>query len=492
MRGPIEEWAGDASPEWLAGQLAGQPGLVLLRTGMFDGPHTRCSFIAARPFLMFRSKGSRCEVTPAGGRGSRVHHGNPWQVLGDLMRHYELPGELDVPFPLGGCFGYWGYDLKNFVEPRLPRRAADDLQLPDCCVGFYDSLLAFDHHLGKAWIIATGLGPDGERTSGRVDSAIDFWRALGERGGTHGRSGFPAPGRVSDPCGSAVVATLSRGEFVSRVRRAQEYIRQGDIYQVNLALRLDSRAALDGWELYQRLAAVSPAPFSAYMDCGPLQVASSSPELFLRMSGREIRTRPIKGTRPRSADPTRDTQLACELQASAKERAELGMITDLLRNDLGKVSEFGRVTVPDLARLERFAQVQHLVSTVEGRLRPDLTHLDALASSFPGGSVTGAPKIRAMEVIDELEPVARGPYTGALGYLGFNGESQLSMVIRTAIRSGGRIHFHAGSGIVADSSPEAEYEETLAKAAGFLSCIGHTGRDSAAGLRANLYDCLPQ
>ena len=201
------------------------------------------------------------------------------------------------------------------------------------------------------------------------------------------------------------------------------------------------------------------------------QVVSSSPEQFLRLSGSHIQTRPIKGTRPRSADATRDAQLTYELQTSSKEMAELVMITDLLRNDLGRVCEFGSVQVPELVRLERFPQVQHLVSTVEGRLRPDITHLAALAACFPGGSITGAPKIRAMEIIDELEPVARGPYTGALGYLGFNRESQLSIVIRTAVCQGGKAFFHAGAGIVADSVPEAEYEETLAKARGFLAAL---------------------
>ena len=200
-------------------------------------------------------------------------------------------------------------------------------------------------------------------------------------------------------------------------------------------------------------------------------MASSSPELFLRLSGSHIQTRPIKGTRPRGADPTRDAQLAYELQTSAKELAELVMITDLLRNDLGKVCEFGSVQTPELARLERFAQVQHLVSTVEGRLRKDVTHLAALASCFPGGSITGAPKFRAMEIIDELEPVARGPYCGCHGYLGFNRESQLSITIRTAICKDGLAHFNVGAGIVADSNPEAEYEETLAKAAGFLAAL---------------------
>ncbi|MBC8000992.1 MAG: aminodeoxychorismate synthase component I, partial [Opitutaceae bacterium] len=274
------------------------------------------------------------------------------------------------------------------------------------------------------------------------------------------------------PPASAISSSLSRDQFLIAVDRAHRYIRAGDIYQVNLAQRLTATWSGSGWDLYQRLAAVSPAPFSAFVDCGDFQIASSSPELFLRLSGSHIQTRPIKGTRPRSADPVRDAQLTYELQTSAKEMAELVMITDLMRNDLGRVCEYGSIHVPELVRLERYPQVQHLVSTVEGRLRDDQTHYSAFASCFPGGSITGAPKIRAMEIIDELEPVTRGPYTGCIGYLGFNRESQLNIAIRTALCRDGLAHFHVGAGIVADSIPAAEYEETLAKARGFLAAVG--------------------
>jgi aminodeoxychorismate synthase component I len=282
-----------------------------------------------------------------------------------------------------------------------------------------------------------------------------------------------------------LLANLSRAKFIAAVELAQRYIRAGDIYQVNLSQRLTTPCSFSGWELFQRLSAVSPAPFSAFLDCGDFQIASSSPELFLRLSGPHIQTRPIKGTRPRDAGPTRDAQLAYELQTSTKELAELVMITDLLRNDLGKVCEYGSVQTPELARLERFAQVQHLVSTVEGRLRKDVTHLAALAACFPGGSITGAPKFRAMEIIDELEPLARGPYCGCHGYLGFNRESQLSITIRTAICKDGLAHFSVGAGIVADSNPEAEYDETLAKAAGFLAAINCRSRREEALLQSS-------
>jgi aminodeoxychorismate synthase component I len=261
---------------------------------------------------------------------------------------------------------------------------------------------------------------------------------------------------------------MSREQFVQAVRRALAYIRRGDVYQVNLSQRWSRAFNGDPWDLFASLTAISPAPFSAYQRWEDLAVISTSPEQFLRISGQAITSRPIKGTRPRSRDPDEDARLAYELQSSEKERAELVMITDLLRNDLGRVCEFGSVQVPELLRLERFSHVQHLVSTVSGRLRAGVSHLEALAACFPGGSITGAPKVRAMQIIDELEPVARGPYTGCLGYLGFNRESQLSILIRSAFIRGGQVHYHAGAGIVADSDPGSEHEETLLKARAFF------------------------
>jgi para-aminobenzoate synthetase component I len=538
MRPLIEETVSLHSPETLVEQLNGEPGVVLLRSAQFDSPQTRYSFVAARPFLTFRSAGSRCEWWSEPERpGSHIQFGNPWQVLDGLMSRYELLDEIDLPFPLGGCFGYWGYDLKNFVEPKLSRWTVNDLELPDCSVGFYDSLLVFDHRLPKTWIVSTGLDVDGSRSEEKARRRLGYWitklrRALNgpdvrestapvELSGTIAPlnpAGEPAPssstrgaqtvapspdsGKIPLPrgvgfrgarrddqsessllagagragwerrcCTRQIVSSFSRPDFIAAVECARRYIRAGDIYQVNLSQRLAALCSLTGWDFFQRLTAVSPAPFAAFLDCGDFQIVSSSPELFLRLSGPHIQTRPIKGTRPRSADPTRDAQLSYELQTSAKEMAELVMITDLLRNDLGKVCEYGSVQVPELVRLERYPHVQHLVSTVEGRLRSGVTHLAALASCFPGGSITGAPKIRAMEIIDCLEPVARGPYTGALGYLGFNRESQLSILIRAAVCHQGMAYFHVGAGIVADSAPSAEYQETLAKAGGFFATL---------------------
>ncbi len=490
MRPLLHEIQSAHTPESLAESLAHATGLVLLRTSSFDSPSARYSFVTANPFLTFRSFGSRCEITQLETRNSKLEtlptqFGNPWNLLDTLMSRCELLDEVDLPFPLGGCFGYWGYDLKNFVEPKLPRRAANDLELPDCHVGFYDSLVVFDHHLSKTWIVSTGLAPDGSRSEKRAGDRLEFWkekllRSLEEPVTPIQHQTLaqvpPLPGERAGVRGD-IRSNVLKADFLAAVTRAQNYIRTGDIYQVNLSHRLTAHLEISGWELHQQLSAVSPAPFSAFLDCDDasgncrFQLASSSPEQFLRMSGSQIVTRPIKGTRPRDTDPNRDAQLAYELQTSAKELAELVMITDLLRNDLGKVCEYGSVQTPDLARLEKFAHVQHLVSTVEGRLRPEVTHFAALASCFPGGSITGAPKIRAMEIIDELEPLSRGPYCGCHGYLGFNRESHLSITIRTAVCKDGLAHFNVGAGIVADSNSEAEYEETLAKAAGFLMAI---------------------
>jgi para-aminobenzoate synthetase component 1 len=489
---PIHEIPTSHSPESLLSRLRNERGTLLLRSasvpdamaaGSGHAASGRYSFLTARPFLTFRSAGLRCVVethayATAGAGGlsdpGGVHFGNPWRVLESLLARYELLDEVDLPFPLGGCFGFWGYELKNHLEPDLPRHAINDLEWADCHAAFHASLVAFDHALGKTFVISTGMLPDGSRSEASALADLDFWRRQLE---TTPRPADSARVRPASPEPMpAPASTLSRAGFLERVRAAQRYIRSGDIYQVNLSRRLTVPSRLTPAELFEALCTVSPAPFSACVDAADFQLVSSSPEQFLRLSGRRIQTRPIKGTRPRSPDPVRDAQLSYELQTSLKETAELVMITDLLRNDLGKVCEFGSVHVPEIVRLERYAQVQHLVSTVEGRLRPEVSHLAALAACFPGGSITGAPKFRAMEIIDELEPVTRGPYTGALGYLGFNRESQFSIVIRTALCRAGLAHFNVGAGIVADSVPEQEFEETEAKARGFFEALQFCAR----------------
>ena len=357
----------------------------------------------------------------ADGKGSSLLAANPVNVFrakADPATFPRLAEELDG-FD-GYAIGYFGYDLKNQIE-KLPARAADDLGLPDCWFGFYPDVLV-------------------QRAAPAVPATT-----------------LPRPGRPP-------VADRQREPFLQAVRRAQEYIAAGDIYQVNLSQRFQCAVTADAPAIYLALRETNPAPYAAYLDIGDAQILSSSPECFLKISGRQVTTRPIKGTRPRSADPA-------ELLRSPKDNAELLMITDLERNDLGKVCEFGSVRVTELRRVETYATVHHLVSTVTGTLRADVSHLDCVRACFPGGSITGAPKIRAMEIIDELEPVARGVYCGAIGYFGPGGESQFNIAIRTVVVKDGRATFHAGAGIVADSDPQAEYEETLAKAQGIFHAL---------------------
>ena len=281
--------------------------------------------------------------------------------------------------------------------------------------------------------------------------------------------------RLRETGGTAQISTFvplaSRAKFTSDVARIKEWIAAGHIYQANLSQAFVAEVTGDLFALYETLREASPAPMAAYLNLDGREILSSSPESFLRFSGRGIETRPIKGTRPRFADPDEDRRSAYELQTSAKEIAELVMITDLLRNDLGQVCEFGSVEVTDMLRLESLAQVHHLVSTVTGTLRPEIDALTALAACFPGGSITGAPKKRAMEIIRELEQAPRGIYCGAIGWLGYNGESAFNIAIRTLVRSGDRLVYQVGAGIVADSDPEKEYEETLHKAAGIRLAI---------------------
>jgi para-aminobenzoate synthetase component 1 len=340
--------------------------------------------------------------------------GDPFASLAEELRRY----------PQCTAIGYFGYDLKRFVED-VPSRAPDDLGLPDCWFGFYD----------KVELISDG----GTRS---VVSAAD--QRTRQR--------------------ASLRSNFTRESYRQAVGRAKEYIAAGDVYQVNLSQRFQCEVPATPLDVHLALEQANPAPYSAFLDIGDAQILSSSPECFLHIRDRQVVTRPIKGTRPRSVDPA-------ELLASPKDNAELVMITDLERNDLGRVCEFGSVHVPELVRVESYATVHHLVSTVAGTLRDDVSHLDCVRACFPGGSITGAPKIRAMEIIDELEPHARGVYCGAIGFFAPGGISQFNIAIRTVVRQGAQLTFHAGGGIVADSDPDAEYEETLTKAQGIINAI---------------------
>ena len=468
MRSRIESISNTIPVENLLASLADHPNVVLLHSSLQGHPDARFSFLAAFPMVTLRAYGADCHLYyPTTGKRLTVY-GNPWSIMDRLMQPFEVLEELDSPFPLGGCFGFWGYDLKHFVEPRLERRAFRKSSLPDAYVGLYASLVAIDHRDNKTWILATGFHADGTWSNVEATRQLDTWKKLLE---TSDKNQLPELDHPNPQSALTWHSHPGRESYLKSVQSSQRLIGQGDIYQVNLARELSANYRASPLAAYRHLQTMSPAPFSGFINEGSFQILSASPESFLKMDGPHIQTRPIKGTRPRGTDPQTDAQLAYELQSSEKERAELLMITDLLRNDLGRVCEFGSVTVPNLMQLERYPQVHHLVSTIEGMLKKDCSHLNALSSCFPGGSITGAPKIRAMEIIDSLEPETRGPYTGSMGYLGFNKTSRLNIIIRTAVKQGNQLSLHVGAGIVADSDPVAEYQETEHKAAGFFAAF---------------------
>lgn len=363
-----------------------------------------------------------------------------------------LPG---LPPFQGGVAGFLGYEYGRRLE-RLPPPRTDDLRLPDAWLGAYAWVIAWDHEAGRAWGIAQ------EGAAARLHEVVA--RLEGGSGRDDHRT-RPAP--------AAIRSGFSRAEYEAAVERVRQYILAGDIFQANLSQRFEAEWPGDAFDFYRALATVNPAPFSAFFRGNGFAIASASPERFLQVDpDGGVETRPIKGTRPRGATPAEDARLAAELLASAKDRAENVMIVDLLRNDLSRVCRPGSIEVPALYALERHPTVHHLVSVVTGRLEEGRTAVDLLRAAFPGGSITGAPKVRAMEILAELEPVARGVYCGSIGWLGYSGAMDTSIAIRTVTLHGGRALFHAGGGIVADSVPALEYQETLDKAAGIRRALG--------------------
>jgi para-aminobenzoate synthetase component 1 len=406
-----------------------------------------------------------------------------------LLEPFRTSPLADVPPFQGGAAGYIGYDWGAALE-RVPRARCDDLAAPDLLLGLYDWVIAWDHAASRAWIISTGMPERGKAAALRAATRLEWVKqraraapdtqGLPERLRLFVADGDPArPARHSAPSYPVpgvpgVRSNFTREGYMDAVARVIEYIRAGDIFQANLSQRLEAPLQGTPLALYERLRRRNPAPFAAFLDFGGVVVASSSPERFLRVQpdGR-VETRPIKGTRPRGVGPEHDAALAAALAESEKDRAENVMIVDLLRNDLSRVCRPGTVRVPELFALEHYATVHHLVSTVVGNLPPEHDAVDVLRAAFPGGSITGAPKVRAMQIIAELEPTARGPYCGAIGYLSTGGALDTSIVIRTYLvpGGGGDVYFQVGGGIVADSDPEQEYRETLDKAQGLIAAL---------------------
>lgn len=445
------------SPVQAAARLLDRRQLVLLDRSSGATATSRYSYVSADPFLVLRSRGRRSEL--AGPDGTVTVATDPARLLERLLRRYAVPRQPGLPPLLGGAIGYFGYDLGRLFE-RWPASAKDE-GVSDLHVGFYDWVLAVDHRTGQRWLISTGL-PHGSTAAARAR-----WRELQaslERSKPPPTNGVVANVRLR--------SNVGRSAYLAQVHWAKEYVAAGDIYQVNLSHRLEGDWTGHTWPLYERLRAASPVPYGAYLALDDCTVLSASPERFLRCEGHQVETRPIKGTRPRGATARQDRVLARQLARSGKDRAENLMIVDLLRNDLGKVCQVGTIQVPELFGLEGYASVWHLVSTVQGTVCPELTAVDVLRACFPGGSVTGCPKIRAMAIIEELEPVRRGVYCGAIGYLSFTGDMDTSIAIRTLVVREGRMYLQVGGAVVADSDPEAEYRETLAKGEAVVQAIG--------------------
>jgi len=428
-------------------RTAGLPHRILLDSASDPQRLGRYSFVAADPVMIFQSKG------PDGP--------DPLLSARDWLAQWRAEAIPDLPPFQCGAAGYIGYDYGARLE-RLPSPRYDDLALPDVVLGIYDWVIAWDHLAGRAWIIA--------RAASRLRDVHAMLPSESVR--AQGRPAAPRAPSYAMPGHGELRSSFSRDAYLEAVERVREYIIAGDIFQANLSQRLEAPLNESPWALYKRLRAINPAPFAAYVETDEVTIMSASPERFLRVAGdRTVETRPIKGTSPRGIGPEHDAALGLALTESEKDRAENLMIVDLLRNDLSRVCAPGTVRVPELFLLENYPTVHHLVSTVVGVLPPEADAIDLLRASFPGGSITGAPKVRAMEIIAELEPSRRGVYCGSIGYLSATGVLDTSIVIRTYLAVGSRVYFSVGGGIVADSDPAAEYEETLDKARALIAAL---------------------
>ncbi|MEK6675679.1 MAG: aminodeoxychorismate synthase component I [Planctomycetota bacterium] len=436
--------------------FAEQADAAILESSLPDHPNSRFSILACDAVEEFVVSEKRPEC--------------PFRLLADRNSRYPaITGKsAELPF-FGGWIGYFAYE--SGLNPReVQTSTLSDLPLPLAHWRFYDAAAVYDHRL-KQWVAVAvdwpadsevGRLPVRERVRSvrrRLEKALEFAEETSETS--------VEPAWTTDP-----QPNMTKASYLQKVRQAKQYIESGDIYQVNLTQRFTSRTSLSSLQVYDQLRRYTPSPFAAFLRAGPCTILSASPELFLELRDGHVLARPIKGTRPRGKSPSEDRNRISELQTSAKDSAELAMIVDLLRNDLGRVCEFGSVRVVDAAQIETHPTVHHQVATIEGRLVPQRDWADLLRAAFPCGSITGAPKIRAMQIIDELEPTARGVYCGTIGHIGLDGSMCLNVAIRTLVHARDAVHFYAGGAIVADSNAEEEYEEILTKTAGIRRALG--------------------
>jgi para-aminobenzoate synthetase component 1 len=489
---PIVEEVGPLDPEDACARLADLPYRLWLDSAASATRLGRFSFLMADPPLVVSSRGGRVTILETATGVARPHDGDALEAIEALVRPFAAAPLPNLPPFQCGAAGYLAYDWGATLE-RLPTPRYDDLALEDVVFGVYDWVLAWDHAAGRVWHISSGmpeLSPSrrAARAKARAEHIVRLVRALpSEPAFRRGPASRRVQGHHPYDTASApsypveggwwderleLRSSFTRPDYVKAVARVREYVHAGDIFQANLSQRFEAPLTEAPWALYQRLRRLNPAPFAVFMDLPDATILSASPERFIRVDAQgHVETRPIKGTSPRGIGPEHDAALGRALTESAKDRAENLMIVDLMRNDLSRVCLPGTVRVPELFALERYATVHHLVSTVVGDLEPGRTVLDLLRASFPGGSITGAPKVRAMEIIAELEPSRRSVYCGSLGYWSLSGELDTSIAIRTAVVRNGRVYFNAGGGIVADSNPEQEYRETLDKARGIIDAL---------------------
>ncbi len=445
-------YARDSGP--LASRLIERPSFVFLDSCRQGDARGRYDVLASDPQTLLLTTGGVTEIR----RGNQVTHSTEDPFL-LVERVLATLGEVDSDLPFaGGALGYFGYDLGRLIE-QLPVHAHRDIDLPDMAIGIYEHAIIVDHERGVSCLVSHP----------RAQSSPEILRqaALAQTSVT------PAAFGTSFEVVSQVRPEIDFAQYAVAWRQIKHYIEEGDVYQVNLAQRFSAAVRGSPWDAYQRLRNLNPAPFSAFITAAGGAILSSSPERFIRIENSLVESKPIKGTRRRSNDPAEDVALAQELADSAKDRAENVMIVDLLRNDLGKTCLVGSIEVPALFAVETYTKVHHLVSTVRGRIAPNVSPFTVLRACFPGGSITGAPKIRAMEIIEELEPFRRGVYCGAIGYVSCNGNMDTNIAIRTLVQHRDHLYCWAGGGIVMDSELEAEYQECFAKAAAMLEVFAH-------------------
>lgn len=426
--------------------------------------------------------------------------GKPLDILRSWMSDYRAPVDHGSTYFTGGCVGYIGYDVARSLE-KLPELAVSDLEIPDYAFMMFDQVWVYDHKRQKlAACVHTSISREianddaalldmYRQAEDRARQMLSWWEACAVRGDEAGRRRAENYRRWSDSDGLHIdleqeqdlQVSMTKEQFTAAVERIQEYIRSGDVFQVNLSVR-QARAVKPSSEvLYEWLRLLNPSPYMGLLRYGEFQLVSASPELLLKKEGRKLRTRPIAGTRRRGLTPEEDRMFEEELRTSAKERAEHVMLVDLERNDIGRTAEYGTVKVDQLMVIERYSHVMHLVSEVTGILRQELDAFDALAAVFPGGTITGAPKIRTMEIIEELEPVRRGIYTGSFGWIDYNGNMEFNIVIRTLLAAGDMAYVQAGAGIVIDSIPEREYKESLSKAKALWKAVQYAEQEMLQG-----------